>query len=135
MFKGVTIDAKKKGLGVKNSYPPISDADLHKLGVYFNNDYMNFPNPKKLQHHMIFNIIYFFCRRGCENLYQMTKNTYKVHVDPTGLEYVKQVIDELDKNHSPDDTIPSNDGHMYADPGKTHTYHQFSSPINIVYSW
>ena len=45
MFKGITVDAKKKGLGVKNSYPPITESDLHLLGCYFDNDYMNNPNP------------------------------------------------------------------------------------------
>ena len=35
----------------------------------------------------------------------MTKSTYKVHVDRTSLEYVKQVIDEMDKNDGPDDIL------------------------------
>ena len=59
-FKGVTVKAKGNGLGVKRSTPKIIESDLHKLGLYFNHDHMNDPNPKKLQEMVLFNIVYFF---------------------------------------------------------------------------
>ena len=33
------------------------------------------------------------------NLPDMTKSTFTVDRDPSGLEYVHQVVDEADKNH------------------------------------
>ena len=52
----------------------------------------------------------------------MTKDTFKVEVDPAEeLEYIVQSIDELDKNHGINDTKPTNEGRMYADPGKNYS--------------
>ena len=73
MLKAVQVDAKKKGLGVKQKYPPISEIDLERIAEYFNHDHVTKPDPKCLQQNMIFYIIYFFCRRGRENLYDMKK--------------------------------------------------------------
>ena len=62
MFAAVCVQAKKKGLGVKHSYPPITSIDLERIAEYFHNDYMNNPDPRRLQQTVIFNTIYFFCR-------------------------------------------------------------------------
>ena len=78
---------------------------------------MNSANPKKLQQNVLFFIIYFFCRRGQENLYSMTRSTFRVFTESDGSEYVYQAIDEADKNHSPDDTTTSNEGRMYENQG------------------
>ena len=88
------------------------------ISEYFTNDHMNSPNPKKLQQQMIFYIIYFFCRRGRENLYDMMQTTYKLVTQPHGLQYVIQEIDEIDKNHGPDDPQRTNEGRMYGNGGK-----------------
>ena len=119
MFRGVCVEAKHKGRGVKHSYPPISDEDMFQIGVFFNKDHMQNPDQRVLQKQIIFYIIYFFCRRGRENLNEMTRDTFKIDVDVSdGLEYVVQSIDEVDKNHGPDDNTPTNEGKMYADPSK-----------------
>ena len=47
----------------------------------------------------------------------MTKNTFKVHFE-NGLRYVKQEIEEFDKNHREDSTELANDSKMYETPGK-----------------
>ena len=111
MFKGVLVDARKHGKP-KKSTPKISQIDLERIGEYFQHDYMNNPNPKKLQQNMIFFVLYFFCRHGRENLYEMTLDTFEVVTEYDGTEYVKQSKEECDKNHGPDDG-PSNDGKMY----------------------
>ena len=64
MFKAVCVEAKRKGHGVKNSYPKISPIDLERIAEYFNYDHMNSPDPRRLQQNIIFYIIYYFCRRG-----------------------------------------------------------------------
>ena len=48
----------------------------------------------------------------------MTKDTFKVVIEPNGTEYVIQAADEKDKNHGVNDTEPSNQAKMYEDPGK-----------------
>ena len=118
MLKAVQVDAKKKGLGVKKSYPAISEIDLERIAEYFCHDHISLPDPRRLQQNMIFYIIYFFCRHGRENLYTMTKSTYKYVLDPDGTEYFIQDIDEIDKNHGVEDHTIANQGKMYATNGK-----------------
>ena len=118
MFKGVLVQSKKSGKGVKKSYPKITSDDKKKISDYFADDYLNKPDPKKLQRNLLFYIVYFFCRCGRENLYDMKVNTFWVVVETDGSEYVIQNIDEADKNHGPDDSNPTNEGRMYGDPCK-----------------
>ena len=107
-------ERKKTGRGVKKSTPSITEIDLERIAEYFCYDHMSTPDAKRLQQNILFYIIYFFCRRGRENLYSMKKDTFKYVCEPDGTEYFIQNIDELDKNHGPDDTNPSNEGKMYA---------------------
>jgi hypothetical protein len=61
--------------------------------------------PKSLQNKVQFDLRFFLCRRGNENVYEMTKTTFEVTTDPyTGLKYVYKAQDELDKNHGADST-------------------------------
>ena len=72
MFRGVNKRKRVQGKGSTKPTPVISEADLQKINEYFLQDFMNNPNPRKLQQCLLFYIIYFFCRRGRENLYTMT---------------------------------------------------------------
>ena len=103
---------------MKRSYSPITEIDLERIAEYFAHDHMNDVNPKKLQQQVIFNIIYFFCRRGRENLYDMMQNTFTILTEPDGKQIVVQNIDEADKNHGPQDDTPTNEGRMYETGGK-----------------
>ena len=113
MFKAVCVDAKKQGRGVKKSIPSITPIDLERIAEYFAHDHITNPDPRRLQQNIIFYIIYYFCRRGRENLYSMTKETFKIVVEPDGTEYIMQNIDELDKNHGIEDSDRTNDGRIY----------------------
>ena len=63
----------------------------------------------------------------------MTKDTFKVEVEPAEeLEYIVQSIDELDKNHGINDTKPTNEGRMYADPGKNYSISIENMTVFIV---
>ena len=117
MFKAILVQAKKNGLGVRHSYEPISEIDLERIAEYFCNDYVTQPNPKKLQQNIIFFIVYFFCRRGRENLYMMTQDTFEVQADHDGKEFIFQAIDEVDKNHGPEDVTKTNQAKIYATNG------------------
>ena len=114
MFEAVKVNAKKQGLGVKRSYPLISQVYLERIAEYFLHDHITKPEPKRLEQNMLFYIIYFFCRRGRENLYTMKRNTFKLIVEADGTEYYMQDLDEIDKNHTADDTSRTNEGRMYA---------------------
>lgn len=117
MFTAVSKEIKKAGLGSTKSTPPIEPDDLAKISQFFTHDFMNQPDPKKIQKCLLFNIIYFFCRRGWENLYDFTQDLFAISSDPDGTEFVYQSRDEMDKNHGVEVTEKANDAHMYQQPG------------------
>ena len=118
IFNDIQVESKKKGKGSENSIPPISQIDLVRIAEYFAVDHVRIPNPRILQQNMVFYIIYFFCWRGRENLYDMKKNTFSLIVQPDGTEYYIQNFDEMDKNHGVKDDQKNNEGRMYATNGK-----------------
>ena len=117
MFKSVQVKAKKLGKGSRNSTPVIDDCDLVKIGEYFNQDYIKSPDGYRLRETVMFYIIYFFCRRGQENLYEMTKNHFVLRFE-NGVRFLEQNVDELDKNHRENYDKQANQGKMYERPGK-----------------
>lgn len=117
MFLAVSKQICKAGLGTTKSYPPIEPEDLTKTAEFFIHDVMNKPDPKKIQKCLLFNIIYFFCRRGRENIYDFTHDMFALQTDPDGTQFVYQSKDEMDKNHGVEENSKPNDGHMYEQPG------------------
>ena len=80
---------------------------------------MSNPQPYILQHTVQFYLMYFFCHQGQENLYDMTKDHFKLITEvATGEQYLIQNIDEKDKNHGINETEMANQGKMYEDPSK-----------------
>lgn len=65
-----------------------------------------------------FHIIYYFCRRGQQNIYEFTQDTFQMGCDPDGTRFIYQAIDEEDKNHRINDVLPANDGRMFEQKGK-----------------
>lgn len=98
IMKATLTDMKKKGHGSVDHKPPISANDLKKL-YSSENLAFNINTPTGLQMKVWFDLMFFLCRRGRENLRNMTKSTYKVDEDSSGREFVYQAIDEADKNH------------------------------------
>ena len=132
MFQGVSKQLRMTGLGSVKSTPVITEEDLTKISEYFTHDIMNNPDPKKIQQCLIFYIIYFFCRRGRENLYEMKFNTFQVDLDSTGRRYVFQAIDEYDKNHGIDRNEPANEAKMFENPSKTFKFTPQTALIMIM---
>ena len=118
MFRGIQVQAKKEGKGACRSTPVIKDEDMTTLAKFFNHDQVTNPSPRLLQRNVIFNIIYYFCRRGQENLHDMTVNWFEVVTQPNGEKFVIQVKDELDKNHRENSHQQTNQGKMYQVNGK-----------------
>ena len=54
--------------------------------------------PTGLQNKVWFEIMLYFCRRGRENLRELTKESFKINQAANGRKYVLQVKDELTKN-------------------------------------
>ena len=76
------------------------------LRILFNSEHMD-PDrsPAHLQRKVMFDIRYYMCRRGGENIADMTKSTFQLQYDTeTQISYVRKVEDELTKNHQECDT-------------------------------
>lgn len=76
LFQGVMKEGKKAGYGSISLKEPITPEDLARLNDYFSR-YMA-PDPVVLQCYVQFNLMYFLCRRGCENLTTMHRETFDV---------------------------------------------------------
>ena len=98
VYKAVGVELKKRGKGAVDHKPNISDDDMAKL-YDENNIVFNPYCPGGLQRKVWFDLMYFLCRRGRENLREMKKGTFVAAKDTNGKEYVYQALDEADKNH------------------------------------
>ena len=113
-YKAALVELKRIGKGSVDHHPEITPQDLKKLYDSFKTD-----SAVELQEKVLFDIIYYLCRRGRENLRDMSKDTFAIRKDSMGKAYVCQVKDELDKNHretdKPDESITV--GRMYETGG------------------
>lgn len=96
VFKAQCVLLKKEGFCQVSHHPPISEEDLKSL---YECNVFSLDEPKSLQRKVFFDIMYYFCRRGRENLRQLTKFDFEIKVDKNNIEYAVKVNDELSKNH------------------------------------
>ena len=87
--------------------------------LYTNTHTFDTSTPVGLQNKVFFELMLHICRRGRENLRDMTKSTFIVKVDGANKKYVAQDIDELDKNHRADimQDATIGEGRMYETGG------------------
>ena len=95
-FLAQSVSLKKEGKGKVNHKPPITNDDLLKL---YSSPALSTDHPKSLLRKVFFDIMYFLCRRGQENLRTLTKTSFVVKHDEHGVEFVTKDIEEFDKNH------------------------------------
>ena len=112
-FKAQCVQLKKNGLGKTEHKPSISSEDVAKL---YESGAFSVSHPVSLQRKVFFEIMLFFCRRGRENLRNLTKDSFQIQKDSNGVEYVKKVRDELTKNHGINDECEDG-GVLYATGG------------------
>ena len=96
VFAAQLVHLKKIGLAKVVHKPPISKHDLALLyssGVFATN------KPASLQKKVFFEVVFYLCRRGRENLRQLTKESFKINHDDDGRRYITLDKDELTKNH------------------------------------
>ncbi|CAG2196909.1 unnamed protein product [Mytilus edulis] len=115
IFKAVSVQLKREGLGSIDHTPSLDQQDLKKL---YGSVAMKVDTPAGLLHKVWFDIMFHLCRRGRENLREMNKSTFAIQTDASGREYVFQARDELDKNHRENSDSCITEGRMYAVPGK-----------------
>ena len=75
----------RQGKGSVDHKTPIPKTDLQKL--YQHSVAMTPKSPTGLLHKVAFEVIFYFCRQGFENLREMSKSTFKVFTDENGREY------------------------------------------------
>ena len=97
--------------------------------------------PYELQAKVQFDIRYYFARRGGENIYNMTKETFKCITDrETGISYVTRVQGEETKNHKEGDNeiisgyMPELPGSKYC-PVQSYLTYTISLDRNSPYLW
>ena len=77
---------------------------LHLRKVYNSDEMDPDKGPVELLHKVMFDIRYYFCRRGRENFQDFTKDTFKLmYYVETSITYVKKFQGELSKNHKEGD--------------------------------
>lgn len=81
MFKGVQKEGKKIGKGFIKHKDIIESEDMERLLDFFSK-YMA-PDPAILQKLVMFNIMFYMCRRGRENFAEMTIETFDVSMTDT----------------------------------------------------
>ena len=103
VFTNILYDIKAAGKGEIEHYPEIELNDIRKLYASFDNSTL-----AGLQEKVWFDIMFYLCHHGRENLRKMTKSLYYVSHDATGKQYIYQCGGELNKNHNiggtPNDT-------------------------------
>ena len=88
--------------------------------------------PEELQNKVQFDIRYYFARMGGENIYEMTKETFKCVTDrKSGITYITRAMDEATKNHKETDN-PIISGYMPELPGSK--YYPVQSYMTYIIS-
>ena len=128
-FKAAIAELKMMGLGDVKHYPAINETNRKKYSLYLSPKI-----PLGLQNKVQFDIRFYFCSRGNENMPQMHKSTFMVKKDSkTGLKYTMKTIVELTKNHRADDKektsaiMPENPGSEFC---HVLSYEQYVSKLN-----
>jgi hypothetical protein len=93
-FNNVLIHKKTK---IKFSFC-IFSADIRKL--YHQTLPMNPDTPQGLLNKVLFETIFYFCRRGHENIRELEASDFEIKVDADNRRYVVKVKSEQTKNHT-----------------------------------
>ena len=88
--------ARAEGKGAVAQHPALKGGDLKKF--YSHEFVFNVNVPHGLLKKVVFEIMFYFCRRGQENLHNLRVQDFEV-VNSNGQKYVKKVRSELTKSH------------------------------------
>ncbi len=113
VYDGYMTAIRAEGKDINKPKPTIAPEDVVRLYRYV------FPNtPQGLQYRVFFEICLHFGRRGREGLRLLTRDTYEVKVDPTGVEYVQNKYHEAEKcKRGVANNEKDKSSYMFAQPG------------------
>ena len=114
LFDAMKKELKRSGKRGVVHKDIISDEDFSKLYTYFRQAESD---PAVLLQKTFFEVVFYFGRRGRENLHKLKKQDFVISGEASGQPFVKKITDEQTKNHQDDDG-KSGDGIMYAVKGK-----------------
>ena len=98
VFKAVLKKLREVGKGKITHKSAINEADLQRL--YSSPNVFNINTPHTLLNKVFFEVAFFFCRRGMENLCHLRKTDFQVRENESEMKYVVKVVSESDKNHT-----------------------------------
>ena len=85
---------KEDSLDTSHHYESISEKDLQKIRKP---ESFNLMNPRELQEKVFFDIVLCLGRRGQEGLRKLTKKSFTILVDDSGLEFAEMTYNEKTK--------------------------------------
>ncbi len=112
-YDGYMTAIRAEGRDISVQKPTIAPEDVVRLYRFvFTN------TPQGLQFRIFFEICLHFGRRGREGLRLLTRDTYEVQVDPTGVEYVQNKYHEAEKcKRGVAKNEKDKSSYMFAQPG------------------
>lgn len=131
MFVAQKVHLKRVGKGQVEHHPEISEEDMTLL---YQGDTFSPTTPQTLQWKVFFEMMLYICRRGRENLRDLTPGHFAVSSDATGRQFLYQAKDEMRKNRRDDDDCRSDGGRIYAIEGSplcpVKSYLKYVSKLN-----
>ena len=95
VFLAQCVLLKKFGYAKVENHSPISEEDMKRL---YSSNVLCLETPLGLQRKVFFELMLHLCRRGLENLRELTPNDFDIQ-ERNGVECVLKVSDEMTKNH------------------------------------
>ena len=99
VFNAQKASMKKQGLGKVEHHQSISEVDMRLL---YSSGVFDIEQPLGLLRKVFFEILLHLCRRGQENIRDLTPKDFTLIKNKDGTESVIKTSDELDKNHRDD---------------------------------
>ena len=91
IFNAQCVFLKKEGLAKVMHKQPISPLDMTKL---YQSAIFDCKTPKSLRPKVFFNVLFFLCRRGQENLRELKKSNFLLKVDENDCEFIEKCTDK-----------------------------------------
>ena len=85
VYEAQCVALKKRGLAKTEHKPPIADEDIKRL---YESGVFNTDSPTTLQNKVFFEIMFFFCRRGRQNLRELKWDDFDIKKNPQVLRCV-----------------------------------------------
>ena len=96
IYQAAVTSLNQEGHGATSHKEPLSKEDIDKL--YDHPIVFSTNTPTGLMNKVFFEVMFYLCRRGRENLKEHKKSTFTIKTDTTGRRYVCHVVRALSKS-------------------------------------